>query len=103
MATGAQIFQVQKNVPVSGVTDDEVAVMIDAHGVYMTSSLLWEFKAATYAEMVTMNESGSSRNLSDLHKQALAMVAYFASRASEENENPTGGKPAGRVNYIVRP
>lgn len=38
---------------------------------------IWTEKAARYAELVTTSESGSSRNLSDLHKNALAMAAHF--------------------------
>lgn len=38
---------------------------------------VWTEKAARYAELVTTSESGSSRNLSDLHKNALAMAAHF--------------------------
>lgn len=40
---------------------------------------IWTEKAARYAELVTTSESGSSRNLSDLHKNALAMAGHFGS------------------------
>lgn len=36
---------------------------------------IWREKAAGYAALVNVSESGSSRNLSDLHKNALAMAA----------------------------
>lgn len=38
---------------------------------------VWREKAATYSTMVNVAESGSSRNLSDLHKNALAMAEHF--------------------------
>lgn len=39
---------------------------------------IWREKAATYAGLVSVAESGSSRNLSDLHKNALQMAQHFA-------------------------
>lgn len=38
---------------------------------------IWLEKAASYAGMVNTSESGSSRSLSDLHKNALAMAKGF--------------------------
>ncbi len=35
---------------------------------------VWREKAAAYADLVSVSESGSSRQLSDLHKNALAMA-----------------------------
>lgn len=49
---------------------------------------IWTEKAARYAELVNVSESGSSRNLSDLHKNALAMAGYF--EASDPNAPGTG-------------
>lgn len=40
---------------------------------------IWTEKAAAYAELVSTSESGSSRQLSDLHKNALAMASHFGS------------------------
>lgn len=42
------------------------------------SAGIWREKAATYAGLVSVAESGSSRNLSDLHKNALAMAQHYA-------------------------
>jgi hypothetical protein len=38
---------------------------------------IWLEKAASYASLVNVSESGSSRSMSDLHKNALAMAAGF--------------------------
>lgn len=42
------------------------------------AATIWTEKSASYAALVNVSESGSSRNLSDLHKNALAMAAHFA-------------------------
>lgn len=40
---------------------------------------IWREKAANYAALVNVSESGSSRALSDLHKNALEMAKHFGS------------------------
>lgn len=37
----------------------------------------WEEKAAEYANLVTVAEGNSSRQMSDLHKNALTMVKHY--------------------------
>lgn len=59
-------------------TDAILSVRLDgAASSQALASQIWLEKAATYAELVNTSESGSSRNLSDLHKNALAMAATF--------------------------
>lgn len=56
-------------------TDAALSARLDA--AVSTQSLaaeIWREKAATYADLVSVSESGTSRNLSDLHKNALAMA-----------------------------
>ncbi len=38
---------------------------------------IWREKAASYASLVNVTESGSSRSMSDLHKNAIAMAKSF--------------------------
>lgn len=45
---------------------------------------IWLEKAASYASLVNVSESGSSRSMSDLHKNALAMAAGYGAA------DPTG-------------
>jgi hypothetical protein len=45
---------------------------------------IWLEKAAGYASLVNVSESGSSRSMSDLHKNALAMAKGFG------DADPTG-------------
>lgn len=63
---------------------------------------LWEGKAARYSRLVNVSESGSSRNMSDLHKNALAMVKLYADRAGS-GDNPVAVTARPRTRAIVRP
>lgn len=45
---------------------------------------IWTAKAASYASLVDVTESGSSRKMSDLHKNALAMTKHYASLLESE-------------------
>jgi hypothetical protein len=55
---------------------------------------VWLEKAASYASLVNVTESGSSRSMSDLHKNALAMAKGFGA------EDPTA--PGGTATRGVR-
>jgi hypothetical protein len=44
----------------------------------------WSGRAAAYSKFVTVSESGSTRSLSDVHKQALDMLKYWTDRANRE-------------------
>jgi phage portal protein BeeE len=58
--------------------DTFLAILIDQQGsVSAAAAAVWRYKAAAMATMVDTTESGSSRKLSDLHKNALEMAAGF--------------------------
>lgn len=64
-----------------------------------TAANIWNQKAAAYAGLVDVSESGSSRKFSDLYKNALAMAKKY------EDEDTTvvvdtASRP--KVNSIVR-
>lgn len=59
-------------------TDARLGERIDeATSVQALAADIWREKAAAYAALVNTSESGSSRNLSDLQKQALLMADTF--------------------------
>jgi hypothetical protein len=61
-------------------TDVVLADIIDnAEDLDLAALEVWEAKAASAASMVDTAESGSSRRLSQLHDQALKMVAHYRS------------------------
>lgn len=62
----------------NGWTNEKLAEIIDASAsVVEAAAKVWTSKAATYATLVDVSESGSSRKLSDLHKNALAMSSHY--------------------------
>lgn len=102
MATADQIAQLRKLLSDDEepyqFTDEELGTAIDGMGMNAAAADFWRQKSASYAELVDVSESGSSRKLSDLSKNALAMAGYFDGQVQAE----TGGvRPTTR--RIVRP
>jgi hypothetical protein len=60
---------------------------------------IWTQKAASYAMMVDVSESGSSRKLGDLHKNALSLAAAFGSSAETVVNPPQVGT---RIRRLTR-
>lgn len=59
-------------------TDLALSIRLDAAASSQgLAGEIWREKAANYAALVNVSESGSSRSLSDLHKNALAMAKHF--------------------------
>lgn len=59
-------------------TDEQLGEILVAEGTHaMAARRIWRTKAATTASMVDVTESGSSRALGALHKQALTMAESF--------------------------
>jgi len=59
-------------------TDSQLSARLDAaSSPEALAAVIWRERAASYASLVNVAESGSSRSLGDLHKNALAMAVYF--------------------------
>lgn len=68
--------------PENGWTDERLSRFSDrAETLLFAAADVWAVKAGEYAGLVNVSESGSSRNLGDLLKQARAMEEYYRSRA----------------------
>lgn len=79
MATASDIENLRRLTNgAEGYTDEQLTALLDAG---MTENQiayrLWNEIAASSAALVDTAESGSSRKLSDLHKNALTMAATF--------------------------
>lgn len=71
-------------------TDARIEGFVDlTANVYYAAAEVWGVKAANAAALVNVAESGSSRSLGDLLKQAQAMEAYYRKRGDAEAD--TGG------------
>lgn len=70
----------------SNYSDEQLSDLIATNEtVTRAASALWMEKAAKYAELVDMQEGDSRRDLSDLHKNALAMAENFQDKAGIED------------------
>lgn len=92
MATSEQITQFRRMI--GELTDGEpwtdayISAMIDASAsLNRAASRAWLEKAAFYAGMVDMGESGSTRRLSQLRQGALEMSQYYAKLAEGDSDN----------------
>lgn len=94
MATKAQINDLRLKVDIQSndppYTDEFMAQMIDAGGVFKAASDIWMLKAAEAADFVDTAESGSSRKMSQLADNALRMAQ--AMKAEDEAENGLAGR-----------
>lgn len=76
-------------------SDEKIQDMLTAAGGDLALAAIsgWQVKAAHYADLVDVAEGNSSRKMSDLHKNALAMVKYYTG----------GGEDGGGVTPSVGP
>lgn len=63
------------------------------------AAVIWTQKAASYATLVDVAESGSSRKLSDLHKNALTLAGQFGMAADAVVNPPQVGT---RIKRLIR-
>lgn len=61
----------------------------------------WQQKAAEYANLVTVSEGNSQRNMSDLYKQAMAMVKHYRDVMDNGMGDPDLEGRRGRVHIGV--
>lgn len=104
MATREQVAQLRLLTDYTAVDpydDAQLAAMIDASSVDSVAARLWEEKASKAATMVNISESGSSRSMGDIHKNALNMAAYFKKKV-QDAETPVDEGRFARTRAIVR-
>lgn len=94
MATPLEIEQLKKitNGAV-GYTDVQLSDLLDASSQREVAHMIWQETAASYSTLVNVSESGSSRSLGDLQKNALAMAQQYAPLSvQQENLRPRSRK-----------
>ena len=87
MATPFQIQQLRNRTDIQSAeapyTDEYMSLLIDARGEFIAAAEIWEERAAKTSKLINMSEGGSSRNLSDIHKNALAMASKYRKDAAD--------------------
>lgn len=64
--------------------------------------LYWRQRAAKTANLVSISENGSTRNLESIHKNAMAQVEYWAGeveREKTEEEEAASDEPRTRIRF----
>lgn len=90
-------------------TDDEVESLLETTGgnINLAASLGWRAKAAEFAKYIDIDESGSTRKLSQMYRQADLQANYFAKIADVDTEALTqlarGGIVARTSQWAVPP
>lgn len=80
-----------------GITDADLQLAIEAEGgVKQAAVHVWRVKAGSYSTLVNISESGSSRNLGDLQKQALTMAETLSREVAAEVVVETGSTKRSR-------
>ncbi len=83
MATDAQVQAVREllgpDASAGGWTDDRIKVDIDA-GLhkYAIAEAWWRYRAASTANLVSISESGSTRDLRQIHTNAVSLADQYA-------------------------
>lgn len=111
MATAGQIslWRQYANEPddTNGWTDQKISDYIDSFAIDGVADVdwaaheYWTQKASATASLVDVSENGSSRKMSDAHKNAVTMASYFRTRSPRSASLPTVLRP--RTRAIVRP
>jgi hypothetical protein len=79
---------------VNGYDNTRLAELLDTPlTVNAAAAVVWREKAANAAELVDVSESGSSRKLSDIRKNALEMAAHYSALDESAGEGPAGSGP----------
>lgn len=82
--------------------DEQLGPIIDSNAgdLDAAAAVVWEIRAAKYHALVNISESGSSRNMGDLYKNAIAMAQYYrGKKLVDETPVETG---VTRTRRIVR-
>ncbi len=72
-------------------TDEVLKVIIEQaeNDLDLAAAVVWEQKASSYSTLVDVSESGSSRSMSQIYKNALAQAKYYGDKVTEEVVEPT--------------
>lgn len=81
-------------------TDVLLGSYLDTYGVTGAAARVWSEKAANYASLVNVSESGSSRAMGSLYQNALKMAEFY--QRGGPIVPPAGSSAATQVNSIVR-
>lgn len=100
MATEEQIAMFKLIVGNELFTEDQLGQVLDEQeGDFdLAAAQVWEIRAGKYHTMVNMTESGSTRNMGDMHKNALSLATYYRKKREDSIVDPgEEPEPVGRA------
>lgn len=105
MATAEEIALVREYIneltDENGWSDARITTFVDAvTSLPYAAADIWAVKAGTYAGLVDVSESGSSRKLGDLLKQAQSMEAYYRGRGISDEAPRDSGPVIRRITRV---
>ena len=88
----------------TSLSDEELSEILVAKGTLnAAAAYIWAQKVTNTVGLVDISESGSSRKMSNVHTQTMAMAEYYRTLAEGEDGLLPSGRRRGNVNYIERP
>lgn len=105
MATQEEIDELRRKADLKStdnVYGDDVVLgyLVDATSIDLVAANIWEQKAASLSNLVNTSESGSSRSMGDLYKNALQMAKFYTDKDLADNLLASG--PVARSRPVVR-
>jgi hypothetical protein len=89
----------------TGFTDAQLLEIIDTEpNMKLAAAVGWSIKAARAASLVDVAESGTTRPLSQRHKNAVLQARFYMDAGAKELGDQTNAiRVAGRIASLVRP
>lgn len=79
-------------------TDAQIIELLDTYGdLNLACSAGWSAKAAEFSKYIDIDESGSTRKLSQMYRQARLQADHFAKMAEEGGQTRADGLRSGIV------
>jgi hypothetical protein len=73
-----------------GFSDIELGAILDRFkgDMDLATAEVWEIRAGQYSALVDMSESGSSRSMSQMYKNAIELARYFRKKHDDDIVDP---------------
>ena len=77
-----------------GYDEEGINAKLDAGSTLASiASSFWRSKAAETSDLISVSESGSTRDLGAIHKNAIAMMEYWDKQVEKERQITDGEMP----------
>lgn len=102
MATQEEIDRLVLLVGNEMLTNEQFGQILDsAEGdLDLAAASVWEVRAGRYHGLVDISESGSSRSMGDMYKNAIEMAKYFRGKRADDIVDP--GEPVPSLRSTTR-